>query len=222
MCGRLAGAYACYSHAWTPYFEGRIVRGSLIIGAAAGRHGPMATYGKRLALGHVHLSGPVRVINRTIYLDLIDAGEEFRLSMCLFTPGTLANVLAGVMFGATLVDVEPQPAATRVVMIRIPAGGAAQLEDSDRYIDLAEEPLSHDLGALGLSAAASGDLNEVLEGFLRGDHARAYLKADAGEYAQLVLAIDRLVIETDPDAGVRSLPARAPRASPETVRLVQG
>ena len=28
---RLAGAYACYSHAWSPYFEGRIIRGSLVV-----------------------------------------------------------------------------------------------------------------------------------------------------------------------------------------------
>jgi len=32
----LIGAYACYSHAWSPYFEDRIIRGSLVVDVTSG------------------------------------------------------------------------------------------------------------------------------------------------------------------------------------------
>jgi hypothetical protein len=170
----------------------------------------------------MQLSGPVTVVNRSIYLDLIDGGAEFRLSMCLFVPGTLANVLAGVKSGASFVDAEPQPAATRIVMIRIPAGDTARLDDSNRYVDLAEEPLSSDLGALGLPAAAPAELDALLGGFLNSDHARAFIKVDAAAYSKLALAIDRLIMATDPGAGMRSPPAPARRSFRDRMRLARG
>jgi hypothetical protein len=219
---RLAGAYACYSHAWSPYFEGRIIRGSLVVEVAEGRPGLVATYREAIAVGRIELSGQVTSGNRAVYLDLMDAAQEFRLSMCLFVPGTLASVLAGIMSGATFVDADPQPAATRVVMIRIPASAAGALEPSNRYLDLAEEPLSSDLGALGLPIGTSAGLDALLAGFLRGDHARDYIKVDAGEYSRLALAIDRLFIENDLVAGVRGFPERTRRSSRDTVQLVPG
>jgi hypothetical protein len=62
----------------------------------------------------------------------------------------------------------------------------------------------------------------LLEGFLRGDHTRDYIKVDAGEYSRLALAFDRLFIEHDLAAGVRPLPLRARRSSRDRVQLVQG
>jgi hypothetical protein len=227
---RLAGAYACYTHAWSPHFQGKILRGSLAIEAAEGRPGLVATtpliswrrLGERAGLGGAQLSGPVTIANRSIYLDLTDAEERFRMSMCLFVPGMLASVLAGVNCGASVAGVDPQPAATRILMIRIPGAEAATLETSNRYLDLVEEPLSGDLAALGLRIAAPGELDALLEGFLCGDRMRDHVTVDAGEYSLLALAIDRLFIEHDLVAGVRPLPARARRSSRDTVRLVQG
>ena len=43
----LVGVYACYSHAWSPYFEGRASRARLAIEAAAdARPAVLATYGR--------------------------------------------------------------------------------------------------------------------------------------------------------------------------------
>ena len=50
--GYLCGAYACYSHAQSPYYRGRIIRGTLVIQPAARRaDGLVATYSQALATG---------------------------------------------------------------------------------------------------------------------------------------------------------------------------
>jgi hypothetical protein len=222
-CHYLAGTYAWYGNPWSSCLEGKIIRGSLVIAAAAQGEPELhasTIYSGPTSLGRVQLSGPVRV-GRSIYLDLIDAGEEFRVSMCLFVPGALASVLAGVACGASWFDADPQPAASRIVLVRIPGATAAELEASNRYVD-ATRPLSGDLAALGIPARALAGLDALLAGFLRSDHASGCIKVDRGEYSQLGLALDRMLIENEAGAGARPLPARARRASRATVRLVEG
>jgi hypothetical protein len=128
----------------------------------------------------------------------LDATAGFRLAMCLFLPGTLANVLAGVMSGATFVDADPQPASTRIVMIRVPEAGGSRLEASNRYLESAAAPLSSDLMALGVPVTAPAELDVLLDEFLTADHRSLYLKVAAAEYSRLTLAIDRLFIESGP------------------------
>jgi hypothetical protein len=220
----LVGTYAWYANPWSSCLQGKIIRGSLAIAATAKGEPELhatAIYGGPMSLRHIQVNCPVRVVNRSIYLDLIDAGEQFRLSICLFVPGGMASVLAGVMSGASWFDADPQPAASRIVLIRIPGATVAALAASNRYID-ATEPLSGDLTALGIPAGRSAGLEALLAGFLRGDHASGCIKVDRGEYSQLALAVDRMFIEDDAGAGARPLPARARRAARATVRLVKG
>jgi hypothetical protein len=192
----LAGAYACYSHAWSPYFRGKIIRGSLVIETTSqGKPTLVATYRETVAFGPLRLRGPLSVVNRSVHVDLVDPSARFRLGMCLYLPGTLATVLAGVMSGATIIDADAQPAATRIAMIRIPAGGIEALEASNRYIDAAA-PLSDDLIALGLPVSDPSELDALLDGFLRADQPNSYVKVAAAEYARLTLAIDRLFIDS--------------------------
>jgi hypothetical protein len=191
---RLAGAYACYCPSWSPYSEGKIVRGSLVIEVAAGGGQLVATYGEKVALGRALLRGPVAVLDDAVQIDVFDDAARFRLSMCLFLPGRLASVLAGVISGVALVDVAPQPTAARIVMVRIPGATAAALEATNRYID-ATEPLSGDLAALGVPAAMSAGLDALLGRFLAADQPPSYIKVAAAEYSQLTLAIDRLFID---------------------------
>jgi hypothetical protein len=193
----LVGAYACYSHAWSPYFEGKIIRGSLVIEPAAnGAPALTAIYRETVAFGPIQLRGPVSIVSRAVHIELLDAAARFRLAMCLFLPGTLANVLAGVMSGATFVDADPQPASTRIVMIRIPEAGDSRLEASNRYLDSAAAPLSSDLVALGVPVTAPAELDALLDEFLASDQASRYLKVAAAEYSRLALAIDRMFIES--------------------------
>jgi hypothetical protein len=108
-----------------------VIRGSLVIEPAPdGAPGLVAIYcetGPPL-YGRMQLRGPVSIVSRAVHIDLLDATARFRPAMCLFLPGALANVLARVMSGATFVDANPQPAATRIVMIRVPEAMAARLE----------------------------------------------------------------------------------------------
>ena len=192
---RLAGAYACYCPSWSPYSRGKIVRGSLAIEVAPGGRQLIATYSEQVAVGRAELRGPVSILDDAVQIDVFDDAARFRLSMCLFLPGRLASVLAGVISGVALVDVAPQPTAARIVMVRIPGATAAALEATNRYID-ATEPLSGDLAALGVPAAMSGGLDALLGDFLAADPPGSYIKVAAAEYSQLTLAIDRLFIDS--------------------------
>ena len=92
--------------------------------------------------------------------------------MCLFLPGALANVLAGVMSGASWFDADPQPAASRIVMICIPGATAEELEASNRYVDVTQ-PLSGDLAGLGIPAGALAGWTRCCNEFLEADHRAA-------------------------------------------------
>jgi hypothetical protein len=138
----------------------------------------------------------VAILDRAVYVDFSDDAARFRLATCIFLPGTLASVLAGVMSGVAFVDAIPQPAATRIVMIRVPEAGAAVLDASNRYLDPAETPLSSDLVALGLPVTAPAELDALLEAFLAADRPSSYIKVAAADYSRLALAIDRLFIDS--------------------------
>jgi hypothetical protein len=202
LLGRhLAGAYACYSHSWSPYSQGKIVRGSLVIEVAPGSAPKLvATYSETVAVGRAQLRGPVAIVDRAVYIDVSDDAAQFRLTTCLFLPGRLASVLAGVISGVALVDVIPQPAATRIVMIRVPGEEAAALEASNGYLDPARTPLSSDLVALGLPVTAPAELDALLDAFLAADRPSSYIQVAADEYSRLTFAIDRLFI----DSGIAS------------------
>lgn len=120
------------------------------------------------------------------------------------------------MSGLTFTDAIAQPAATRAVMIRIPAARAARLESSNRYLDRAET-LSSDLVALGLPVAAPPSKRSW-----RPTGRTATSRWAAADYSRLTLAIDCLLIENDLAPGVRPFPVWARRSSQDAVRLVQG
>jgi hypothetical protein len=213
----LAGAYACYSHAQSPYHLGKIIRGSLVIEAAARRKDALlATYSEAIAVGRIRLRGPVLFYARAVCLNLHMPSHEGMgpLFCSLFLPTLPVSVLAGVMCGPTLIDPSGQPPyATRVAMFRVPAAGAASLEASNRYMDSAEDSASGDLAALGLPVAARApELGAQLESFLRpgGDRPSGFDQVRVAEYVDLVAACDRLRfqggLEDTPPAGFRPLP----------------
>jgi hypothetical protein len=221
----LAGAYACYSHACSSYFDPKLVRSSLVIEPAAdGTPALDAIYGEMVAFNPIQLRGPVSIVGRALHIELLDATARFRVDLCLFLPGgTLANVLAGVMTAATFLDAVPQPAATRIVMIRVAPAVRTTLEKTNRYIDATDAPLSSDLVALGVPVTtAPAELDVLLDEFLAADQPSSYLKVAAEEYSRLALAVDRMFIENESVAGARRLAARVRRAARDRVRLVQG
>jgi hypothetical protein len=220
----LVGAYACYSHACSSYFHGKLIRSSLVIEPAAdGTPALDAIYGEMVAFSPIQLGGPVSIVGRTVHIELLDARARFRVDLCLFHPGgTLANLLVGVMSAATFLDAVPQPASTRIVMVRVAPATLATLEKTNRYIDATDTPLSSDLVALGVPVTAPVELDALLDEFLAADQPSSYLKVAAEEYSRLALAIDRMFIENEAVAGAGRLAARARRSSRDMVRLVEG
>jgi hypothetical protein len=196
----LAGTYACYSHAWSPHFRGMIVRGSLSIDLVPAQDAApslTAVYSESVAVGQLQVRGLVELTGRSISVDLAEAEQQLRLHMTLFPPSPPASVLAGVMSGAAFVDYLAQPAATRIVMIRIPQAEASAIEPSDRYLDVAVEPFSGDLAALGVpaSAAEAAELDRLLHAFLwAAGESGSHIEAPATAYAELTAAVERLIL----------------------------
>jgi hypothetical protein len=69
----LAGTYVCYSHAWSPYFRDRLIRGELSIVASGRPDRPSATYLEILPTGHMRLDGTVAVDKRALRVEVCDA-----------------------------------------------------------------------------------------------------------------------------------------------------
>lgn len=161
----LCGTYACYSPAWSPYARGKLIRGSLVI--APGRaDGLTATYSEMLMGKPVRVSGQATVARRTLHMTLTEAGGEIPLFFTLFLPRPPAGVMSGIMAGATFLAPEPEPSASRIVMVRVPGGGS--LDDSNRYLSPAADLFARDLRALGLDPAASARVDRLMNDFLLG------------------------------------------------------
>jgi hypothetical protein len=191
--GYLCGSYACYSHAQSPYYRGRVVRGALLVEPASRRaQGLVATYSQAIATGRAHASGPVGIHGRTLSLELHAPGPGNAPVFCtLFLPSPPASVLAGMMCGAVAVDPGGQPPyATRIAMLRVRAAHAG-LEASNRYLE-AGEAVPGDLAALGVEVPDGAGLGALLDQVLRaGDGVPGSDRLVAADYAALAMACDR-------------------------------
>jgi len=192
----LCGACACYSHAQSPYYRGRLIRGALVIATAARRtDGLVATYSQALAMGRAQATGTAALAGGAFCLDLRSTSTGVSPVFCsLFRPSPLASVPAGILCGVTAVHPGGQPPyATRIAMVRVPDSGAAELERSNRYLDAADGPLSRDLAALGLRPHAAAVLDAEPDRFLRPvPEAAGCDQASIAGYAALAMACDRM------------------------------
>ena len=165
----LCGTYACYSQAQSPYYQGRILRGALVIGPAPRRaEGLTACYSQALSLGRSHVAGPVMIVGSMLALPLTTGGPGVPpVSFHLHLPAPPGSLLAGIMGSCTMVHPGGQPPyATRVAMIRVPQSVEA-LERSNRYMEAGPLALSRDLAALGLLVRDATGLEARLDRFLR-------------------------------------------------------
>jgi hypothetical protein len=95
----LCGHYACYSWAWSPYYRGKLIRGSLAIAPGGRAPGLAATYTEEL-LGHaVRFLAPALICGRTLHFDLREQQGMSPLFISLILPGPPASALCGVMSG---------------------------------------------------------------------------------------------------------------------------
>lgn len=164
---QLAGTFACYSHAWSPYFCGRFIRGELSIDPVSSRSRLPATYTEMLPTGPIELKGTIAIGKRsTMHLEVSDtSGGVPVLTFSLFPASPPASILAGLMFGTTIIGPDVQPSVTRIVMVRLPA--SEQLRSAGAYLP-PEGSIAEDLATLGLQLDKATAVDHHLSDFLSG------------------------------------------------------
>lgn len=184
----LEGTYACYSHAWSPYFRGQLIKGELSIMQQQGSQKRLAHYSERLPTSRFHLEGPLSVAGRAMHLDLHETGGNGRMFFCLSLPTPPASVLAGLMCGATIIDPDAQPSVTRIVMVRLPAP-SMRLRSAVAYLP-PQTSVADDLASLGLHLPHPAAVDEGIGKFLTGGHEWGFDQTGSPSYRALVDLFD--------------------------------
>jgi hypothetical protein len=180
----IAGTYACYSHAWSPYFAGRLIRGELTVAPPPGAQRLVARYAERLPTGRLELEGAVETAGRVLYVDLREAGGDAHMFLSLFAPTPPASVIVGFLCGATFLDPDAQPSMTRIVMVRLPAPSPG-LRSAVAYL-AAEASVAGDLAGLGLPIADPAAVDRGVAAFLAGGRGGGLDQIDLASYRALV------------------------------------
>jgi hypothetical protein len=154
----LLGCYACYSPAWSPYFAGQLIRGTLVLEASD--MAIAATYTETLLGRRVPFEGSAVVTGRSIHLDMREATGGLPVFMSTYLPGPPASVLCGVMAGVVAVAHEAQPTAGRIVAVRVRDAAAAAA--TERYMPAEPAEIGADLAALGLHLAAPSEVGAAV------------------------------------------------------------
>ncbi|WP_207486113.1 hypothetical protein [Arenibaculum pallidiluteum] len=188
----IVGTYACYSHAWSPYYRGRLIRGFLTISAAPSRS-LVATYEEILPTGLLRLTGPFTLGKRVVNLDLREPHGDAQFSFCLFPPSPPASILAGFMGGATIIGPDAQPSVTRIVIVRLP-GPRGRATASDAYLPR-DGSVSSDLEAMGLSVPNRDTVDRCIAAFLKASDDSGLDQIATVVYRDLVAIFDRMWLE---------------------------
>lgn len=190
----LSGVYAAYSHAWSPYHRGQLIRGALSLAPGKGSS-LVATYSELFTGQPVRWSGPAEIARGTLNLDLREAGSNLPLFICAFQPRPPAGACVGIMSGASFIGPEPRPSSTRIVFVRTVKMGAVAIERSNRYFEATPAGVASDLRALGLPAAGSRDAAALLATFLMASPPDRLDQVPAVDQVQLAEAFDALYLE---------------------------
>ncbi|HMG50862.1 MAG TPA: hypothetical protein VK597_09685, partial [Inquilinus sp.] len=163
----LAGTFVCYSHAWSPYFHGRLVRGELTVGVESSPNRLPVSYTEVLPTGALALKGAMFLSKRGLHIQVGDvAGDTQVITFCLFPATPPASVLGGLMVGTTLISPDAQPSVTRVVLVRLPAA-STQLHSVDAYLPR-QGSVAEDLAQFGLHVGDATAVDLRLAEFLNG------------------------------------------------------
>lgn len=215
----LAGTYVCYSHAWSPYFRGRLIRGALSVAASSRPERTTASYAEVLPTGRLQLDGWLAVDKRAVRGEVCDATRISQyVNFSLFPPTPPVSVMAGLMFGTTLIGPDAQPSVSRIVMIHLPTR-RARLDSEEAYLP-AGRSISEDLEALGLPIDDPSAVDRCLATFMGGGGRDGIDQVPTAGYRALVDVFDRLwlsFVRGDPrDGGVKA--ARGPLGDDGKVR----
>jgi hypothetical protein len=199
----LQGRYACYSHAWSPYFSGQLIRGELTLGAAGDTRRLVARYTEHLPTKAVRWEGALTRTERAIYLDL-RARDGAHALFCLFLATSPWSVLGGLMCGATVIGPEAQPSVTRILMVRLPAAIAA-VPATDPYLPVGAAVVA-DLEKLGMPLNDRDRIEPAIQSFLGGSDTGGLDQIGAESYRVLVDLFDRQWLTHRDEAATMAMP----------------
>ena len=208
----LTGSYVCYSHAWSPYFRGRIIRGELTIAISGATRRLVALLQRTPADRADPHRGSVTLADRAIHLDLRAPGGV-HLVFCLFPASAPASLLGGLMCGATVIGPDSQPSVTRIVMVRLPPRVGTSPE-ADPYLPAGS--LYH--GRPRPARAAAGRARAGRGGTCRvpARRRRRRTRPDPGPIVQTPgRAVRPPVVRSRRGPGLRPLPAHLHHAAPK-------
>ncbi|TGQ34681.1 hypothetical protein [Mesorhizobium sp. M00.F.Ca.ET.216.01.1.1] len=183
----LAGTYACYSRALSPYYRGQLIRGTLSIDAGAGAHGLTAAYREVLPTGQLLVAGPVTPAKRGLYALLKETGGDAHFFLCLFPQSQPGSILGGYMCGGAIIGPEPQPSLTRILIVRlrdaVPDAWGGYLPPG--------QSIAADLASLGLTLEQPETVDRQLAQFLVGDSDGGANQIPPAEFRAILDVFDR-------------------------------
>jgi hypothetical protein len=188
---QLCGTFACYSHAFSPIFRGKIMRGALTI-AAPGPAAPLdVSYVETTPFTELSHRGRLSWSNRLVGLDLHDEQKGSHVHMTLYCPSPPASVLTGLMMSPSFHDPTPQPTVSRVAAIRVPTVDLEALGGRDCVFDPGEHSISAELALMGMRIYPSADLDRLLTDFLQDSDGGGFDQVSVDQSARLNFAVDR-------------------------------
>ena len=185
----LAGTYACYRHALSPYLQGRLVRGKLTMAITPAAQRFAATWQETLATGHRLRFDGHATLRRELHIDVSDTAGDAHTVFYLFPPAPLGSVLAGFMLCAPLLGPEVRPSITRIVMIRLPAA-SARLDDAPGPL-APQESVAADLVSFGMPVAEPEVVDQRIVAFLGGSEGGGFDQIVGTAYRALAEVFDR-------------------------------
>lgn len=185
----LAGTYVCYSNAWSPYFRGQVIRGTLSIADPASVPSQQVTYSETLPTGRIEVKGAFTLSNRAMQMTLRGSIGDAQLYFSLFPPTEPVRVLGGLMCGATIIGPEPSPSVTRIIMIHLPSAGE-YLNTENAYLPNVSS-FADDLISVGLPVSSPAIVDEQLSKFLGHGESQGLDQPSAAAYRAIVELFDR-------------------------------
>lgn len=189
----LAGTYACYSHAWSPYFRGRLVRGTLAIAPDGRMQHLSCTYGEALPIGRLQYVGSLVSAERDLHIRLRAERGPQQMLIWLFEPTPPVSVLGGLMCGTTVMSAAPDLSITRIVGVRLSAPSTV-LSTTDAYLPQGAS-LAGDLASMGLEVDAPDRVDAALARFLTPAGHDGFDQVSVASYREVVELFDRSWLE---------------------------
>lgn len=185
----LVGSYICYSHSWSPYYRGSLLRSTAKIENASACNGLVVTYSENLPTGRLICKGSVHVARRGLSMHVSEIGGDGQFLFSLFPFSAPGSVLGGYMSGATIIGPEPQPSVTRLAMIRIPQADRF-MDEWGAYLPSTGSPAS-DLAEIGFALETPERVNDCLYRFLAPEEGRGADQISPHLFRSLLDLFDR-------------------------------